>query len=134
MHTGGCLCGTVRYELRGELGPAYFCHCGRCRKANGSAFATNAVVAADDFAVVAGMDALGCYSTDAGLDRHFCTRCGSPIISRRDAQPEIVRLRIGTLDAPPSTRPIGHIFVASKAPWDLICDDLPQYDERPPAS
>ena len=30
----------------------------------------------------------------------------------------------------PSIRPAHHIFVASKAPWHEITDDLPQYDEH----
>jgi hypothetical protein len=29
-------------------------------------------------------------------------------------------------------RPGAHIFVASKAPWHTITDDLPRFDEYPP--
>ncbi len=64
--------------------------------------------------------------------RWFCSECGSPLISSRDAQPELYRLRIGTLDTPlDQKKPTMHIFAASKAEWESICDDLPQYDERP---
>lgn len=35
-----------------------------------------------------------------GVYRWFCSECGSPLISSRDAQPELYRLRIGTLDTP----------------------------------
>lgn len=84
MHTGSCLCGAVRYEIRGDIGPGFYCHCSRCRKAGGSAFASNAVVAADDFVVTAGADALKTFVADTGLHRSFCANCGSPIISRRE--------------------------------------------------
>jgi hypothetical protein len=131
MHTGSCLCGAVRYTVRGDIGATVYCHCGRCRKAGGSAFATNAAVAADAFELVEGADAVTTFSTAEGVHRVFCSRCGSPLISRRDSQPELVRLRVGTLDTPLPGRPGAHIFVASKAAWFDIRDDLPQYPERP---
>jgi hypothetical protein len=41
-------------------------------------------------------------------------------------------VRLGTLDTPLKESPIvGHIFVGSKAEWDEITDDLPQFAERP---
>lgn len=131
MHSGSCLCGTVRYEVRGQIGPGYYCHCSRCRKASGSAFASNAVVALEDFVVVEGGDALRTYTAPTGLHRVFCSRCGSPIISRREGVPQ-VRVRLGTLDTPLAAGPQAHIFTASKAEWWEIRDDLPQHSEAPP--
>jgi len=133
MITGSCLCGTIRYEIRGDLGPIVICHCAQCRKAQGSAFAANAAVRATDFALVAGADAVAAYESSVGKKRHFCRKCGSPIISTRDSVPGIVRLRIGTLDSPLRTKPSAHIFVASKAEWDDICDTLPQHAGLEPA-
>ena len=46
MLTGSCLCGRVRYRVTGKLGPVGLCPCADCRKANGSAFASNAPVQA----------------------------------------------------------------------------------------
>lgn len=126
---GGCLCGAVRYEIAaGALGAIVLCHCGQCRKAQGSAFAAVAPVPAAAFRLLAGADALRGYESSSGKWRSFCQHCGSPIHSRRDGLPEWLRLRIGTLDATPaSARPSAHIHVASKAEWWDICDDLPQY-------
>ena len=133
MHQGSCLCGIVRYEVRGELGPGYFCHCGRCRKASGSAFGANAMIASGDFVVTAGEASFKFFQAESGLRRYFCGACGSPIISVRDTQPEVMRLRLGTLDTPITKPPASHIFAASKAEWDVINDAFPQYAERPPA-
>ena len=133
MHQGSCLCGTVKYEIRGEFGTAVYCHCSRCRKANGTAFATNAPVAEKDFAVVAGDGALKeFFNAATGTHRMFCGNCGSPIVSRRDELPGVVRVRLGTLDTPlPQAHwPQMHIYAASKAEWDDIQDDLPQHAER----
>jgi len=131
MHTGSCLCGAVRYEIRGDIGPGFYCHCARCRKASGSAFASNAVVALDHFVVTAGSDALKTFVAETGLHRSFCGLCGSPIISRREGLPQ-VRVRLGTLDTPLGQGPQAHIYVDSKADWWEIHDDLPQYPEAPP--
>jgi len=38
MLKGSCLCGGVRYEIDGEIGPVNACRCGLCRKMSGSAF------------------------------------------------------------------------------------------------
>ena len=132
MLTGSCLCGAVRYEIHGELGPAFFCHCIRCRKASGTAFASNAVVAEADFTFTAGEELLRTYTADTGLSRRFCGQCGSPLTSSRPGLPQ-VRVRLGTLDTPVVRGPQAHIFTAYKADWFDILDDRVQYPERPPA-
>ncbi|MFO0697219.1 MAG: GFA family protein [Polyangiales bacterium] len=132
MVEGGCLCGAVRYEVRGELGPIVCCHCSQCRKAQGTAFATNAPIRADDFVLLSGADVLRTYSSSPGKHRCFCGVCGSPIHSRRDDRPEVLRLRIGTLDTPIDARPTAHIYTGSKAEWYEIRDSLPQHREREP--
>lgn len=132
MHKGSCLCGTVRYEIDGEITGAVFCHCQRCRKAGGSAFAANAPVIESNFKIVQGAEVFKVFSTPAGVHRYFCSNCGSPIISKRDAAPGFVRLRLGTLDTPLMNGPTERIFVDSKAEWDQIFDSLPQHAERAP--
>ncbi|UJR84667.1 GFA family protein [Sandaracinus amylolyticus] len=132
MLTGSCACRAVRYEIAGELGPIVFCHCGDCRKAQGGAFAVTAPVRTSELRFVSGEDALEAYPSSPGKERVFCRRCGSPIISRRAARPDVARLRLGTLDTAIDARPVAHIFVASKAPWFEITDGLPQYAEYEP--
>src|SRR5688572_17003707 len=111
MHHGSCLCGTVTYEISGELGISYFCHCKRCRKANGSAFAANARIAPAQFRLLTGEESLKTYYHQAsGLARKFCAECGSPVVSER-TEPAVLAVRLGTLDTPLNKGPNGHIFV-----------------------
>ena len=131
LYTGSCLCGGIRYEIQGEIGEVLYCHCKRCRKANGTAFATNAPIQKADFKIVQGEQLLKKYQSSETTQRCFCGECASPIISIKTDTPDTYRLRIGTLDTPLEHKPSMHIFVAHKAEWDIICDDLPQYDERP---
>jgi len=129
MLEGGCLCGGVRFRVTGKLGPAVYCHCKQCQLASGSAFAANAPVRTRYFELTSGDDLVSEYESSPGQYRAFCRRCGSPVYSRRDADPEIRRIRLGTLDSDPQRRPLAHVWVASKAPWHSIDDSLPQYPE-----
>lgn len=125
--TGGCLCGAVRYEIDGPFAPIVLCHCGQCRKAQGSAFAAVMPVAVERFRLLQGADRLRAYASSPGKWRSFCGDCGAPIHSRRDDRPMVVRVRIGGLDAPFDQPPTAHIHVASKAAWWDIADALPQH-------
>ncbi len=129
-YTGGCLCGAVRFEIRGPISDIVMCHCSQCRKVQGSAFATNGKVAADDFVLLRGEDNLSAYAPSEDQQKYFCRTCGSPILSRRKSRPAEVRVRLGTIDSDIAERPEAHIFVGSKANWDRISDDLPCRDER----
>lgn len=126
-HSGSCLCGGVRYVLRGELGPITLCHCSQCRKAQGGAAVASSPVRAGEFEITAGAELLRAFESSPGKERVFCSRCGSPLLSRRPAEPDFLRLRLGTLDTPVSAKPAAHIFAASKAEWDEIGDGVPQY-------
>lgn len=128
---GSCLCGGVRYSVGGEPGPITVCHCSRCRKANGSAFQAVSQVAKIDFQLQSGQELLAEYESSPGVFRVFCRVCASPLYSRRTAMPDVLRLRIGSLDTPIASRPALHIFTASKADWYDIRDDAPQYPTRP---
>ena len=132
MLTGSCLCGEVRYAIDGKLGPAGFCHCSQCRKANGSAFAANAPVRTKYFRFLSGEDAIREYESSPEKFRAFCSRCGSPIYSRRASEPDLRRIRLGSLDADPERRPLAHFWVGSKAPWFEISDGLPQFEAGVP--
>jgi len=132
MYTGSCLCGTVRFSISGGIRNIIFCHCSQCRKAQGTAFATNGIVNEQDFRIESGEDALSQYESSPGQTRYFCKICGSPMLSKNTAKPGQVRVRLGTIESDITERPQAHIFVGSKANWETITGDLPQYDSYEP--
>ena len=131
FYRGSCLCGGIQYELHGELGEIIQCHCRICRKANGTAFATNSPVKVTDFKLTQGEHLLKKYTSSVGTERCFCSECGSPLFGIKQDAPEFYRLRIGSLDTPIVETPSMHIFVKDKAEWDSITDGLAQYPSRP---
>jgi hypothetical protein len=101
-----------------------------CRKAHGAAFATYGRVERNDFALVSGAEDIASYRSSPGVIRTFCKQCGSNLQFISDKRPSTFALALGTLDDDPSIQASLHIFVASKAPWFQITDDLPQHASR----
>jgi hypothetical protein len=128
--TGSCLCGAVLYVITGELDWAHNCHCQRCRKIRGSAFASNLFVPLDHFRYTQGEEYLRSYKLpEAERFTHvFCERCGSSLPFLNAARGRAV-IPMGSLDIDPGITPTAHIFVGSKAPWHAITDTLPQHEE-----
>lgn len=123
-----CLCGGIQIKIEGKLGPIVYCHCSRCRKASGSAFATGADVRSRYWNLTSGKELLREFESSPGVFRAFCKSCGSPVYSRRANDPNAFRLRLGLLRDDPVRRPIAHFWVSAKAGWFEIADELPQYE------
>jgi hypothetical protein len=130
MPLGSCLCGDVAYEIAGPFLEAHHCHCGFCRKAHGTPYATYGMAPAADMRWLRGEGAITRYESSPGFQRAFCGRCGS--IVPGPGVPGLVFVPLGNLDGDPGVRPSSHIFAASKAPWWEIRDGLPQHAAFPP--
>jgi len=132
MYKGSCLCGNVHFEITGKIQDIIYCHCSDCRKAQGSAFATNGNVDVKEFKFVSGENDLTAYEASPGQTKYFCKKCGSPIISKNVLSPNYMRVRLGIIESDITERPAAHIFVTSKANWEDIEGDLPQFETYKP--
>lgn len=128
---GSCLCGAVAYEVSTPLHRIHHCHCSRCRKARSAAHATNGFTAADDLVFTRGEANLASFELPEAqfFTQVFCSTCGSAM-PRVNQDRDIAVIPLGSLDDDPGRRPDAHIFVASRAPWYTITDQVPQFDER----
>lgn len=120
MKSGGCLCGAVRYELRGESTSVTYCHCARCRRWHGHVGAY-AAVEREDLALVE-QRGLKWYASSPGVRRGFCAECGSSLFFDEEGDSKLAYCA-GTLDAPTELRSKAHIFVASKGDYYAMVDD-----------
>jgi len=127
---GSCHCGRARFEITGPISGFLHCHCATCRKINGTTHGSSAVVAAEHFHVTSDTGDLAAYESSPGKRRYFCASCGAHIYAAKDWAPDIVLLRMGTLDTPFDIRPERHIWVSHKPDWYDILDDLPQDAEQ----
>jgi len=129
MAQASCLCGDVVWSTEGPFEFTSHCHCSRCRKTHGSAFATYTAAPVEGFRLVRGRESIVRYESSPGFFRAFCGRCGA--VTPWDPVDGRVFLPLGAFDDDPGTRPLAHIFVASRAPWHEIHDTLPRFDAFP---
>jgi hypothetical protein len=127
---GSCLCGAVRYAVADEFVYALVCHCSQCRRATGSAFKPFGGIPKEKLTLEAGEDTVLRHGGETAHDVH-CGRCGSLLYTWFRDSPYL-HVTYGTLVDEPSRKPSGHIYVGSKADWDVIKDGLPQFHELPP--
>ncbi|KKB08724.1 GFA family protein [Devosia chinhatensis] len=119
--SGGCLCGAVRYHLRGEPLTAGLCHCADCRKVTGSAFLHYADWHLYQFSTT------GEVRSYAG--RSFCPQCGSHLFNKGD---EKVEIHLGTLDdAPSDIRPLVEGWAKRRERWLPILAGTPMFPADP---
>ncbi len=124
--TGGCLCGAVRYQVKGPLRDVVNCHCSMCQRLHGGfgphskARKVNITITKDD--------GLAWYQTSDIARRGFCRQCGSGLFWE-PFDLDATGIIASTLDAATGLKTMGHIFVGEKQGFYEITDDLPQYQE-----
>ena len=128
--TGECLCRAVTYEYRGEFNHTRTCHCSRCRKAFGGPGAAMAFIKHEDFSWTSGEGNLSFYAPDERYGIYFCSTCSSKICAEHAGK--IAGIMLGSLNGNPDIKLTERIYVGSKATWDEIGGDVPQYQEGPP--
>jgi hypothetical protein len=103
------------------------CHCSRCRKATGTAHATNAVVKPDALRWLRGEELLVRYDlpTARSFATSFCRQCGSPLPHLTRNGREVI-IPAGTFDDELGVKPQRHLQWASRADWYADPSPLPK--------
>jgi hypothetical protein len=127
---GACYCRAVTYRVADAFEYAFICHCSDCQRTTGSAFKPFAGIAAHRLSLTSGQEDVERLGGEANYNA-FCRKCGSLLYSVV-REGKYVHVTLGTLLAPPAITPSAHIFVRSKAPWHVIGDALPQFEQFPP--
>ncbi len=121
---GGCLCGAVRYRVRGPLRDVVNCHCTMCQRLHGN-FGPHSKARKEDITITKS-DGLVWYETSEVARRGFCRDCGSGLFWEPVEQ-DATGIIAGSLDNPGELKTIGHIFVGEKSSFYEISDELPQF-------
>ena len=124
LTTGGCLCGQVRYEVKGALRGVVNCHCTMCQKLHG-VFGAHAKARKVNIRITEDRG-LAWYKTSDVARRGFCRNCGSSLFWE-PFDYDATGILAGSLDGPTGLDTIGHIFVGEKSDFYDIYDDLPKF-------
>jgi hypothetical protein len=120
IRKGGCLCGAVRYEVRGEPYQSGLCHCKTCRKLTGSAFSATANWHREQFQMTGEIRTFE--------RRSFCPVCGSRLFFLLNNGVEVF---LGTLDeAPYFIRPVVEVWGIRREPWLPPVDGAVLHDKN----
>lgn len=126
---GSCLCGGVRFEVDPPFESFVNCHCSRCRKASGSAYAAGITVEPGHFRWLSGLPLVGRYDLPAAASfaTGFCKVCGTPLPHATRSGRHVI-VPAGALDDPLPTTPERHEHWRSRAGWYAHGDQLPSSD------
>jgi hypothetical protein len=126
-----CLCGGITLSYAGAIGPANYCHCEDCRRANGSAFNIGVRVERKNLKVKAASELKGYrYVSGSGkeIERYFCGTCGSPIFTLHPASPEYAWVKAGIIKDPDVVRPTHENWAKDKVKWATV--SVPESNEE----
>jgi len=129
---GGCVCGAVRYRLTAPPKAVYACHCKDCQRMSNSTHTISMLVAEGDMTHLQGELAVYEKPADSGnvVKMLSCARCGTKMWNV-PATPGFLIMKAGNLDDISWAKPVGNIWVSSKAPWVEISANEPQFEGQP---
>ena len=117
--TGGCLCGAVRFEVKGDPEMLHACHCRNSQLMTGSAFAICLYFPEQDIMITSGDLTTFVRSCDSGrtIDIHFCKTCGSTLVWEPAVLEGKRGLAGGNFDETDWIEGLNNIWCQSKHNW-----------------
>lgn len=134
MTTGGCQCGSVRFEFKGDPINQVFCYCTECQQRTGGDKWYGLWVRNGDFAFTQGHEAATFTRKGASgkdVHHHFCSTCGVNVCADMTAG-GFYTITATSIDGGWNGKPRAAIFAASAPDWAVLPNDIPVYDKLPP--
>lgn len=129
---GGCLCGAVRYEARGEPRFAGYCFCNDCRRQSGGGYIGFMGFDADKVAITGPVTTHSHKLSDGRVaDRNHCAQCWSLVFGGIIGETDNHTIYAGSLDDPSLFKPKIAINAREKAPWVVIPPGLKVFERMP---
>jgi hypothetical protein len=134
---GRCLCGEIEFEFDGPISGIELCHCSRCRRSTGSAFAAGFYVNPAKFRWTKGENMISVY--EAPILRNppayrvsFCRNCGSEVPTVR-AGASVISIPAGLVEGQLDARISDQIFMGLRASWfnPTELSGVPSYEAGP---
>ena len=126
-HTGGCMCGEIRFEAKSAPSPSTICYCVYCRHAVGAVSVAWLTFRAADFVLTKGSPAS--YASSPGVTRTFCPRCGTSLTYSKAGRQSEIDVTTGSMDHPEMYPPSGNVMLSHKVPWDTHPDKPVLFDD-----
>lgn len=130
MIQGGCHCGSIRYQVDGEVITHALCHCTDCRRHSGAPMVGWTMYPAPALTLTQGSPQI--YKSSENGRRHFCGDCGTGLFYvNEQVLPGIIDIQSSTYDDPNQIPARCHIQVADRIPWMNSINELPEFERFP---
>jgi hypothetical protein len=139
IHTGGCLCGEVRFEVEGKPSMVGLCHCRYCQLRTGSAFGLSVYFPTTKVNIISGDFDKYSYTTSGGgkVEIERCMSCGTSLFWELKLKKlrDLKGTAGGAYDPPTFWYKIEHeVFVRSKANFCTIAAPVSYMESFSPSS
>lgn len=131
--TGGCSCGSVKYEIEGEILGGAVCYCDTCQRVSGGA--PNYALAVSDFELsVTGNPSIYSHpgGTGAIVEKVYCGGCGVHVYAQGGANNQMLRVKAGSLDDSSLFSPMVQVWTSEAKHWHILIPDLPSFEKNLP--
>jgi hypothetical protein len=125
IHSGGCQCGAVRFQARGDDFLSSICHCRMCQKQTGGYFGAFATFKDDKVTWTRGE--VSYFVSSSIAKRGFCKGCGTPLTYEWHG--DGISLAIGAFDNPNLVAPNKQLDVAARIKSFDTLHELPVVEE-----
>ena len=130
--SGGCYCGSLRYESVGDIEASIQCHCRECQYITGGNPNVIMIMPLNGFEFVKGVPkTFKRKDIENAVTRLFCENCGTGIGTKNPNRPNSIILKVGTFDDPSIFKPDIAIFTIDKQKFHYIEDGLKSFERRP---
>ena len=132
VHEGGCLCGMIRYRVKGNPLRVSACYCTFCQRRTGGAISIHAFFEQENLESMS--DGLGVYEqrsdeSNNWLRLHFCTRCATTVMLTLEKFPELRLITGGTFDDPNWLEIDRQVWTRSAQHWMVFPKNVGRFAE-----
>ena len=125
---GGCLCGSIRYQIMGTPRSSSVCFCRSCRLASGAPSVAWFVVDIGQYQLLSGQ--IATFQSSPSVTRSFCTTCGTTLTYQHADNSNEIELTTATLDDVECFPPTKEIWHKQKASWVALDLTIPHFLEE----
>jgi hypothetical protein len=135
-YSGGCACGTIRFEITDEPVCMNDCQCRDCQRRSGTGHGSYLAFPSRAKVKLSGDATQWDVTGDGGtLKRHaFCPVCGSPVYLTFPAAPDMFLVHAASLDDPSRYKPQFMTYTVRGHAWDAVDPALQTFEKMPPSA
>jgi hypothetical protein len=127
VRTGGCRCGAIRYEVTGPPVASVACHCRDCQYVSSGGANYSMVFQRSGFRLLQGTPRVYKAKPTSG-GNFFCASCGVPVFSGPDSSPQLIAVKVGSLDDRSDFKVQADIWMKSAPAWHRPHDGAKQIE------